>query len=447
MELVRYSERRLSGHPLLVRVFGPLLDAVRRTQEREPPANLPNLGKGQQVHALAAIGYDASGRPLARGAASAAGPAPPASRLLGSVQELSAAVANATAGEVLELAAGRYELSQALMTGKAGTPVQPIVLRAAKPGTVELIVNAVQGIVVSQPYWVFENLDWRGACERHSDCDHAFHIVGRARGTVVLNNRTRDFNVHYKINGEGAEWPDDGLLQFTTISNSGSRHTELPVNLINLVGANGWQLLDNHIERLGKEIGSQISYGICMKGGARQARVERNLVVCTPQQVSQIGLRVGISFGCGTTGDEYCRNGRCEYELSDSVIANNVIAHCNDFGIDLHRARKTLVAHNTLINTAGIDARHASTQGVVIGNLLEGRVRARDGARLDEQDNAVPARLDSLLAAPDALDLRWHESSDQTRPTPETERDFCGQRRPALSPPGATVQPRCDVGR
>ena len=129
------------------------------------------------------------------------------------------------------------------------------------------------------------------------------------------------------------------------------------------------------------------------------------------------------------------------------MIANNVIAHCNDFGIDLHRAHKALVAHNTLINTAGIDARHASTQGTVIGNLLEGRVRARDGARLDAQDNAVPARLDALLVAPDALDLHWHESSDQTRPTPETERDFCGQRRPALSPPGATVQPRCDAGR
>jgi parallel beta-helix repeat protein len=169
--------------------------------------------------------------------------------------------------------------------------------------------------------------------------------------------------------------------------------------------------------------------------------------VCTPQQVSQAGLRVGISFGCGTTGDQYCRNGRCDYELSDSVIANNVIAHCNDFGIDLYRARRTLVAHNTLINTAGIDARHASTQAVVIGNLLEGRVRARDRAQLDAQDNAVPTRLDSLLTAPDALDLHWHESSDQTRPTPETERDFCGQRRPALSPPGATVQPRCDAGR
>ena len=302
MELVRYTERRLIGHPNLQRLFEPLLDAVRRHQEREPPTSLPTLGKGQQTYALAAAGYDSSGRPRTLYAAVAAASAVPASRLLSNVQELTAAIANATPGQVLELAAGSYPLSQALKTGQAGQPGSPIVLRAAKPGTVELVVNTVQGILVSQPYWVFENLDWRGACEQHSDCDHAFHIVGRARSTVVLNNRTRDFNVHYKINGEGGDWPDDGLLQFNTVTNSGPRHTELPVNLINVVGANGWRLLDNHIERLGKDIGSQISYGICMKGAGQQARVERNLVVCTPQQVSQVGLRVGISFGCGTTG-------------------------------------------------------------------------------------------------------------------------------------------------
>ena len=56
MELVRYSERRLEGHPNLQRLLGPALDAVRRSQEREPPANLPTLGKGQRPYALAAAG-------------------------------------------------------------------------------------------------------------------------------------------------------------------------------------------------------------------------------------------------------------------------------------------------------------------------------------------------------------------------------------------------------
>jgi len=169
--------------------------------------------------------------------------------------------------------------------------------------------------------------------------------------------------------------------------------------------------------------------------------------VCTPERVSQAGLRVGISLGCGATGKQFCRDGRCEVELIDGVVANNVVAHCNDFGIDLHRARNALVAHNTLVNTAGIDARQATTQARVVGNLLDGRLRARDGAELDEQDNVVADSLDSLLTAPYALDLHWHESSDRARASPETERDFCGQRRPQISPPGATVQPRCDARR
>jgi hypothetical protein len=447
MELVRYTERRLIGHPNLQTLFSPLLGAVRRSQEREPPANLPTLGKGQQARSLTAAGYDSAGRPRAIAAGVAAGIVAPPTRLVSTVQELALAVASAVPGDVLELAPGSYALSQSLTTGRAGLPAQPILLRAAKPGSVEIVVTAARGIVVNQAYWVFENLDWRGACGQHDDCEHAFHVVGKARGTVILNNRIRDFNAHIKINGQDGAWPDDGLLQFTTLTNSEARRTSLPVSLIDSVGANGWQFADNHIERTAKDGGNRIAYGFCVKGAGENARIERNLVVCTPEQVSQPGLRVGISLGCGATGKQFCRDGRCDVELSNGVIANNVVAHCNDFGIDLHRARNALVAHNTLINTGGIDARQPTTQAVAVGNLLEGRVRVRDGARLDDRDNALANPLDGLLTAPNALDLHWHESSDQTRPTPETERDFCGQRRPAISPPGATVQPRCDGQR
>ena len=447
MELVRYSERRLEGHPNLQRLLGPALDAVRRSKEREPPANLPTLGKGQRPHALAAAGYDGMGRPRASSGTAATDAIPRATTLVSSVDELAAAVAAALPGQVLVLAPGTYALQQTLTTGHAGMAAQPIVLRAAKPGSVEIVVTALQAVVVNQPYWVFENLNWRGACLQHDECEHAFHIVARARGTVILNNRISDFNAHLKINGQDGAWPDDGLLQFSTLSNSAPRRTTLPVSLVNLVGASGWQIADNHVERTAKEGGNRISYGVCVKGAGQQVRVERNLVVCTPERVSQPGLRVGISLGCGATGKEFCRDGRCDVELSNSVVANNVAAHCNDFGIDLHRARNALVAHNTLINTAGIDARQPTTHAVAVGNLLEGRLRARDGARLDANDNAMASQLATLMTAPNALDLHWVEPSDQSRSTPETDRDFCGQRRPPVSPPGATVQPSCDLGR
>ena len=108
-------------------------------------------------------------------------------------------------------------------------------------------------------------------------------------------------------------------------------------------------------------------------------------------------------------------------------------------------AQRAKVLHNTLVNTEGIDARGASTRADVIGNLVEGRIRARDGAGLMEQDNLAVRALDALLAAPLALDLRWNEASNRARATPETARDFCGRPRPPFSPPGATVQARCDA--
>jgi hypothetical protein len=442
MELVRYAERRLIGHPKLESVFGPALRAVRRTEENEPPPGLPRLGKGQQPFALTFGGFDAQGRPIAALQPRPAVPAA-ATRTVNTVTQLFDAVVQAGPGHVLELAPGRYELSRTLQTGRAGEPARPVRLRAAHPGSVELVVSAVEGIRVTQPHWVFENLNWRGTCAEHEQCEHAFHVVGAGRGTVILNNRLVDFNAAVKINGENGDWPDDGLLQFTTLSNSSARRTDRPVSAIDLVGAHGWQIADNHLERSIKAGGDSTSYAMCIKGASQHTRIERNLVVCSPERISQRGLRVGVSLGCGGTRREFCRDGRCEFEQLNSTVANNVVAHCNDFGIDLHRTGSALVAHNTLVNTEGIDARHGSTQATVVGNLIEGRARARDGARLIEQDNVRAGTLDRWLAEPHALDLRWLTMTDGARATPETERDFCGARRPPMSPPGATVETSC----
>jgi hypothetical protein len=452
MELVRYAERRLSGHPRLQRLFRPVLDSVRRTQEREPPPSLPSLGKGQQSMGVAAAGFEASGRPIALGlvgalAVNGAASAPAAStRTVRTSEELVAALAAAKPGQTIELAPGRYPVAEPLRSSVPALPAQPITVRAAKPGSVELVVTVPQGIVVSHPHWVFENLDWRGACERHDDCEHAFHLIGRARGTVILNNRSTDFNVHVRAQGLDGEWPDDGLIQFSSLSNTAPRLTRERVSLVDLIGVRGWQIVDNLAQRSLKAQSDRTSYGFCLKGAGGAACVERNLVVCSPDALSQPGLRVGISLGCGTTGPALCRDGRCDAEDIDSVIANNVVAHCNDFGVDLNRARGVVVAHNTLVNTEGIDARHGATRAAVAGNLIEGRLRSRDGASVESLENLVVAELDTLLAAPLALDLRWLEPSDHARRAREVERDFCGQRRPPLNPPGATISVECVRG-
>lgn len=443
IEVIRYAEYRLIGHPTLEFALLPVLQALRQRIEREPPATLLDLGKGQQPVGLSPQDYDAAGLPQPAVPESQSRPSTGAGLMVASPEALANAVSTAEAGAVIEIMPGKYAVSSTLVTGHGGTPGRAITLRAASPGSVTLTVSVEQGIVVNQPYWVFENLNWRGACASEDDCEHAFHVVGAARGTVVRNNRIENFNAPVKINGEQSQWPDGGLLQFNTILNPATRQVGRPVSLIDLVGASRWQVLDNRVERFAKLGGNGISYGIFMKGGGTNGRIERNLVVCTPQDLSQPGLRVGISFGDGGTGASFCRSPGCRTEHTEGVIANNVVAHCNDAGIDVYKSDRIVIAHNTLVNTRGIVVRDEPAEAEIVGNLLEGVIRERRGGRLREADNRVESSLENVLVAPDSLDLRWRELPQSLPRPPRVTRDFCGQLRPLANPPGATLAARC----
>lgn len=444
IEIVRYAEYRLLGHPNLEAVILPALQAVRRRIEREPAATLTDLGKGQQTAGLPSQRYEPAGRPLASTPSAEAPAAPAATRIVGTLDELDEALGSADPGAVVELAPGNYGLERTLVTRRAGQPGMPIAVRARQPGTVVLEVRADQAFVVNQPYWLFENLTLRGTCADDSDCEHAFHVVANAAGTVIRNNRIENFNAHVKINGEGSQWPDGGLLQFNTLANSAPRRTGRPVSPVDLVGASAWQVLDNRVENFVKSSGNAISYGIYMKGGGARGRIERNLVVCTTSGISQPGLRIGVSLGNGGTGAAYCRSPGCSFEHERGVIANNVIAHCNDAGIDVFRSIDALIAHNTLINTRGVLVRDAPAEADVFGNLIEGSVRERRGGRVRAtESNLIESSVDNLLVAPDALDLRWREMPSTTPRLPEVSVDFCGRQRPLANPAGATLAAAC----
>lgn len=448
MEMVRYAEFRLLGHPTLEAMCLPMLNLVRHHLEREPGSLQSDLGKGRQTAELPPQTYDSTGLPreIVPMAASVGMPLV-ADRVLTSTEQLRVAVSEARAGEVLELAPGNYSLDQTLVTGRSGTPGRPIVLRARRPGTVRLLVGVTQAFVVSRPYWIFENLEIQGACAQPDNCEHAFHVVGQAVGTVIRNNLITEFNAHIKINGEDGNWPDSGLIQFNTLSNEQPRPTDRPVSLIDLVAASGWRFADNVVKGFVKAGGNGISYGMFMKGGGSGGRIERNLVVCTPHGISQPGLRVGISVGAGGTGSAFCRRGNCASEHSDAVVPNNVVAHCNDVGIDISGSENTLVAHNTLVNTLGVLVRGAGASAVVQGNLLEGSIQARNGGVVARQEhNLILSRMDQALAAPDALDLRWRELPAMLPAHPLVELDFCGRRRPSANPPGATLSADCSSG-
>lgn len=424
-QLGPYIERRASGHSfdqLGVWVSDQLL-ALDRGQGT---ASLPRLRIGAQP--------DAAQRNSAAGNLV----------LVDSAEAAFKAIAQARSGDVITFAPGTYRMAgrRYVPTSSAGG----VTVRADHPNTVFLEFGMSEGFLLSSPDWTFENLHIRGACSSHSTCEHAFHVVGKAANFVARNNTILDFNAHFKINGHAGAFPDNGLIEGNTISNTGARRTVFPVTPIDLVAANGWVVRSNLISDFVKAQGDRISYGAFFKGGGKHNRFERNMVVCESQLRGLPGQRVGLSLGGGGTGAAFCRDKRCLTEQDGGVIAANLIASCSDEGIYLNRAATSVLTHNTLIDTAGIALRFPETSADVRGNIIDGRIWTRDGALLradDNRDTSVtrlflgshPQR--ALFQGAERLDLRWDGDAPRRTRAAGADTDLCGAQRPLKPSYGA----------
>jgi len=69
-------------------------------------------------------------------------------------------------------------------------------------------------------------------------------------------------------------------------------------------------------------------------------------------------------------------------------VRNNVVAHCNEAGLDSNRAIDSLFADNILVNTSGVLLRGGS-QARVERNQLDGAITTRDTSSAQASDNAV----------------------------------------------------------
>jgi hypothetical protein len=360
-------------------------------------------------------------------------------RPVASLQALAAAVADARPGDVIQIQPGQYRLSGApIRITQPGTAAAPIVVRAARLGEVVIESDAVVAFKVMAPYWRFENLSLRGVCADHSDCEHALHVVGGGAFTVIRNNLMADYNAHIKINGEDGQFPDGGVVEGNTLTETAPRVTTNPIAPVDLVAASNWIIRGNIITDFIRQGDTgEPPYGGFVKGEGEDNVMERNLVICEWRIHNVPGQRVGLSLGGGGTGMPYRRlQGRSGFEQVGGVIRDNLIAFCSDDGIYLNHAARSVVDHNTLLDTAGIDVRFIESSATVTANIVDGAIRTRDEASLHSWDNAMPF-LPGLFAG-------WHPQRGFYRdpatldlPNTDPHIDLCGHRRGDHAPPGA----------
>ncbi|HEV8015237.1 MAG TPA: hypothetical protein VGP48_06870 [Stellaceae bacterium] len=315
---------------------------------------------------------------------------------VGSVPEIIAAVAGAKAGDVITVAPGSYELPGLRLTA-AGTPQHKIVLRALKPGTVELRSAAVEFMKISAPDWVVENFDIAGICADDSQCEHAFHIVGRADRTIIRGNRIRDYNAHIKGNGEDGNFPGDVLIESNMLFDTRPRVTDNPIAPVDVVGGAGWVVRGNLIADYAKRLDhppmrtDDWSYAMFLKGNSERGMIAGNIVGCDIDAPPTPSIR-GLSLGGSGTGPGLCdKGGDCRTEHRQGTIWGNIVFNCPaEPGLYLYRATDTLVAGNIVVGTSGILAAGNETNARVSGNRLDGAIVAQGRATLSGvKDNVI----------------------------------------------------------
>ncbi len=428
-----YLEHRSLGHNPLIEKAGHTLNLVLTGLDRgdSEPYGMPPMQIGAQANSASgannatAIVAGLAGRLV----------------IIASAEEARQAIAQARPGDRISFLPGVYRFAGqgSIKVSQPGREADRITVTAERPGTVVLEFNILEGFIVSAPYWTFENLVIKGVCKDHSDCEHAFHVVGKGAHFIARNNTITDFNAQFKINGQGGFFPDEGLIESNSMSNSRARDTAQPVTMVDMVAASAWVIRRNLMTDFIKAQGDKISYGGFAKGAGSGNRFEENMLVCEQRLKGYPGSRVGLSFGGGGTEKAFCRDKRCITEQDRGVMQSNLIIACSDDGMYINRAATSRLIHNTLIDTSGITVRFPESSADLEGNLVDGRIYSRDGglARgVDNRESLVASLylgwhgVRRLFADAALLDLAWASTAPRMKSRHPGILDLCGVARP-----------------
>lgn len=367
------------------------------------------------------------------------GPGAAGTTIVSDVEGLRSAVAAANPGDEIILASGTYTVNGALDITRNGTPAAPIRMRAQSPHSAALHSDTVEAIRINASDWRIDGLVMQGICAVDDDCEHAFHILSRADRLLLSNNRCFDFNAPIKGNGEpigpgGAYvFADDVVIENSFIYATRPRQTASPVTFVDIVGGQRWIVRGNLIYDFEKAQGNQISYGAFLKGNSSDGLFERNLVICARNFSG--GFRLGLSFGGGGTGAQFCEGGDCTTEHRNGRMRNNLILNCSDVGIYLNRAQNTTIDHNTLYATTGIDVRFTASSATLRNNVLSDAIRNRDGGTSTSNGNLTQvddASMQAWFVNPAAGDFRLSDGSaliNRGVASTGVLDDFCGDDR------------------
>ena len=364
-----------------------------------------------------------------------------------SADALVTALASVNPGDVIRVAPGTYTFADKIRINRNGTPEQPIVLRGdGVIGSVVFVITGQEGLYIPATDWVIEKIWLR--CEG-SSCEDAagFSIKETARRITIQSVRTTNFYQHYKASMAGGAGAEDVTIQYSEAYNTAAFPGQ--TNAINLDGGRRWRVVGNYVHDFGN---AGVSYGMYFKGGIRDSVMEQNLVVCSRDRPAGSDATLGISFGGGRMGVQYCAednrgaNG-CRCEDFAGIARNNIVANCPDAALHVNSACGSRFLNNIVYN-AGVVLQVQSFEGTgpieVRNNVLGGSLPSNNVVASDNMLNVSAPEFNGYYSNPMGLDFSAGTNSGPLAGAPalvDVTNDYCGNVRSAAPTRGAVELP------